>query len=724
MRAFRPDLAGASSIIDAARKDVQEYMMRPDEEYMRAFRAALDIHPIRRDPPQRRAQTARGHGERPMSVPTHGLQSAYLDAMDLCARPTSSPVFGQRSSAWGAEAPEAARKKPDYPPPIDLGALMPTKPNSPRGTPPSARSPRAKGQRHRRRGGRYLSKGDKPSMSPSYKPFVPPEGDIISARLRDGPRPWAQWPFVPVAKVADLTPSAGEKPGACTAPFACETTHNRVRLSWEASPPEEAISGYEVEICEIDALRGVQVWRRVHRGPTLECPAAFGRGVSGVRARVRAYNGKGKGEWSPVSTVIKLPQPPGPPRVEIDEIPGSWLAIDLAGLDEFKEHNDPSFMAATKEELLQAMYTARTLIKVAFRYYALAGVSNIDDDPNTMTMVQFGNFVKGASLFGTTLATSDVDRIFLRAVRSIPPGSDKQGGTGGAEAIGAPNLLSAASSTALKVSKEWRKVKAAVGITSLLKSGPATMSQPQFVQALIRMAAHKFADAPHFSLGEKFERLLSLHVAEHILNELSLIEDDFAPKMRGHLMGAVLEMHQRNLKHVFNAYAAADTSNTHARHTTATMNVKECFELCEDVGVFDKAFTTRHLLIAFVKVNIDDDVYVQVGGAPSSVSTPILSPRLRTPRFRPSSLPHHVLPTCTINRGVCARRTTPTTPLANLCLTSLRSGSPASSSPPCGRRRRRWRRRPPFSTRTATAISTTTMSITSSWSAMSTARAA
>ena len=46
-------------------------------------------------------------------------------------------------------------------------------------------------------------------------------------------------------------------------------------------------------------------------------------------------------------------------------------------------------------------------------------------------------------------------------------------------------------------------------------------------------------------------------------------------------------------RQVFNDYAAADTTSTAARQALATMNVRECHELLEDVRVFDAAFTVR-----------------------------------------------------------------------------------------------------------------------------------
>ena len=41
------------------------------------------------------------------------------------------------------------------------------------------------------------------------------------------------------------------------------------------------------------------------------------------------------------------------------------------------------------------------------------------------------------------------------------------------------------------------------------------------------------------------------------------------------------------------------------------MNIKETGELCEDAGFYDALFGQRDLVAAFVKVNIDDELYEQ-----------------------------------------------------------------------------------------------------------------
>lgn len=41
------------------------------------------------------------------------------------------------------------------------------------------------------------------------------------------------------------------------------------------------------------------------------------------------------------------------------------------------------------------------------------------------------------------------------------------------------------------------------------------------------------------------------------------------------------------------------------------MNVRECHELCCDTGLYDSRFSTRDMLVSFVLVNLDDDLYYQ-----------------------------------------------------------------------------------------------------------------
>mgnify|MGYP002634486791 CR=1 FL=1 len=221
-----------------------------------------------------------------------------------------------------------------------------------------------------------------------------------------------------------------------------------------------------------------------------------------------------------------------------------------------------------------------------------------------MTMIQFGNFCHNTHQANNHLNSSAIDRIFLRAVRLLPPVSTDSGSDGSTDATS--SLASALPSTGIKVSKDWKKVKAALSIVGLIGKGANVMTQAQFVGALIRLASARYPEAG-LSIAEKLSRLVKEQVEHHVLNELRLIDDEFGARMRTRAMGAVLNRYGAQLKHIFTAYSAADQSSSiAARHALATMNVIELNELCEDVEILDTTYTVRDMLAAFVKVNIDD----------------------------------------------------------------------------------------------------------------------
>ena len=68
-----------------------------------------------------------------------------------------------------------------------------------------------------------------------------------------------------------------------------------------------------------------------------------GRGISAVRARVRAYRSTGArgapqvGPWSKVSQAMRLRPFVDEEKVEIAEIPGSWAAVDVVGVEDLDE---------------------------------------------------------------------------------------------------------------------------------------------------------------------------------------------------------------------------------------------------------------------------------------------------------------------------------------------------------------------------------------------------
>ena len=444
---------------------------------------------------------------------------------------------------------------------------------------------------------------------------------VESIKLHEKEQTLRQWPFNARAVAAQHGGAMTSKPGRMHAPGRDgEPSVSSVGLCWENAHPQGAsnASGHELEVALVNALDGQMEWRLAYRGKrTTHVVSNLGRGLTGIRARVRAYNSRGKGEWSPRSELLTLLPIPPPQRVEISEMPGSWLTIDLGGLPELSAaHTNETLLAMTKDGLVKALHANRTVIKIAFRYYALAGVSNVDDDPSTMTMIQFGNFVRGARLINNALSSSDADRIFLRSVRALPS-TDK----GAPASDGRPNddaeaasLVSALPTAGVKATKEWRKAKNAVSVSALLRKGGNEMTQAQFVAALIRLTTARYPDEG-LSIDVKLEGMIREQVTGHVLDELELVEDGYNKRMRTRAMGAVLEKYAEQLETIYASYAAFDRKNAEARRSLETINVLEMNELCQDIGIYDKTFTVRDMLAAFVKVNIDDDLYYQPDGS-------------------------------------------------------------------------------------------------------------
>ena len=425
----------------------------------------------------------------------------------------------------------------------------------------------------------------------------------VAFKLQEPDR-WSRWPFSDGSGRGQRVAGTGQKPCRLPPPRATDVQMESVQLIWDESSPSECVAGYELEIAEVNALTGPQPWRKVHRGKDFKkLLKPLGRDLAGVRARVRAYNSAGRGEWSMASDMVRLTKMEGKAKVEIEEIPGAWLHMDLAGIPDLKEDIDPALLAITRQELLRALHENRTVIKIIFRYYALAGVTQVDDDPSTMTLIQFGNFCAGARMIDKKLSISDSDRIFLRAVRALPP---QQGAAGSA---GDNSLAAAAKATGIKVSK-FVKMKAAVGISALITKGSNLMNQTQFVAALIRICDARYPQ-PELSLGDKVTRICQDNLNRHALLELRLINDEFGERYRSRTMQAALVKHTEQLRQVFDAYSKADASTAAARRAQSTMNVIECHSMFDDAGVFDKAFDVRELLAAFVRVNIEDDLYYQ-----------------------------------------------------------------------------------------------------------------
>ena len=102
---------------------------------------------------------------------------------------------------------------------------------------------------------------------------------------------------------------------------------------------------------------------------------------------------------------------------------------DIADILKEHEKRNGAPPDATLRALLETISQYSAPIKIAFRYYALAGASgSADEDPDAINMTQFLNFCKGVRLLdGKKSAASDFDRLYKRAIRSVPSGKGDLG---------------------------------------------------------------------------------------------------------------------------------------------------------------------------------------------------------------------------------------------------------------------------------------------------------
>jgi len=135
------------------------------------------------------------------------------------------------------------------------------------------------------------------------------------------------------------------------------------------------------------------------------------------------------------------------------------------------------------------------------------------------------------------------------------------------------------------------------------------MKQHQFVAALVRLAAQHFPATP---IGEALDRLIETRLVDHVRSDLRLESDDFSEIMQSRLMQTVLRKHRRPLLRSFDYYAGVDQSmGNNTVLSLGTINLREMRELCADLNLLDARFGMRDMLSAFVRVNIDDELFEQ-----------------------------------------------------------------------------------------------------------------
>ena len=370
--------------------------------------------------------------------------------------------------------------------------------------------------------------------------------------------------------------------------------------------PATQLIGYEVEACCYDVIECAwSSWAVLHRGLRPWAQLGGLLPAQPVRVRVRACNGNGIGEWSEEAQLTSALEPYAPPElVEIDDMPASWYHLDIADLLEADAAADPaaaqpSFdraaaVGAARAQVVSQLRASRNALKLLFRYYTLAGASGARDaDLELMQMGQFLNFFKCARLLDKKFSVSDCDRLYLRCCRALPPASSASAAPA---APGAPGGMPGAPPPPPAVQKAPAKQG----------KGGGALSQPQWVGSIVRLASLRGGSG---GLAERLARLLA-PLEEHASAELALLHDGFAERMHTPLMTAVLSRHQAGLRRSFDHFAKADRTQLTSA-CASTVNISEMIDLCDAAGLIDTTFGTRELIAAFVRVNVDDEIYVQ-----------------------------------------------------------------------------------------------------------------
>ena len=442
----------------------------------------------------------------------------------------------------------------------------------------------------------------------------------FDASQRPEKKRWSKWPWVPDGE-EDLGPLVNEPPGVMLPTEFVRRTQTAIEVEWKAYEvrPDvlgDAIDGYHLDTAHLCPIAGNLGWARAYKGRNLRYMIRGLNIKNDLLVRVRGYNRKGGGEWSEVRR-YRVEPPPPPKYVEHKDIPPLWRTMDIEDVIKDEKVEDPSpYLTSLIEKLYKCLHKNRTIIKICFRYYALVGASSSkDDDADTMSMSQFVNVANVLGLLEKGgLITSDIDRIFLRSVRE---------GKSRLETVGAPAAAPAAEGSAPAAApsaeKEWAKARGAVQASAAFKKNAKgnNMSQHHFVGGLVRLANARFGNfkdsGGEFSNSDfigRLEYFITNVLAPHVNEELDLLHDAFSRMMLLQPMIACFERKKAEVEKVFKYYAAADQS-LEGKRALATMNIGELAQLFDDAKLFDAKFGVRDIVNCFVRVNIEDDVYVQ-----------------------------------------------------------------------------------------------------------------
>eukprot|EP00002_Diphylleia_rotans_P028459 TRINITY_DN5746_c0_g2_i5.p1 TRINITY_DN5746_c0_g2~~TRINITY_DN5746_c0_g2_i5.p1 ORF type:complete len:970 (+),score=205.77 TRINITY_DN5746_c0_g2_i5:73-2982(+) len=179
---------------------------------------------------------------------------------------------------------------------------------------------------------------------------------------------------------------------------------------------------------------------------------------------------------------------------------------------------------------------------------------------NTMSSIEFWEFVKDCKLPGPDLPSATIDLIFARCNWTIDEADDDE-------------------------------------------NPDRELIPSEFIESLIRIGAAKHSKtAPSISI--RLQKLLS----ENVLPRASKSD---ATKFRREIYDApvqsVLMKHRAKLERIFLFYARQDQKTDTSKKHLDTINVNEFYQMCKECNYIDSSFSIRNVNTIFGNIQIDDE---------------------------------------------------------------------------------------------------------------------
>ena len=345
----------------------------------------------------------------------------------------------------------------------------------------------------------------------------------------------------------------------------------------------------------------------VHEGPrkvhVKECAGL--RPGNTHRLRLRARNAAGESEWSAELTV-ELDKS-GRGGAADEAVPRSWLTGDYSDLIAQQRRKSDGFSPQQfYAELASTLATVPpSKLKKVFKTYATVGVGQ--SSAKEMSNMQFVRFCKDMGLIerelGLTgaplpktrlLGRPEIDLIFQRANMS--------------------ELQSRRAATESSAAKEddARAVESLAAAMGGIEDdgadgdddgGNNCMVIKEFVNALVRVAWTAYPAAS--GVGGKLGALFAVAVDGGYAAFLAQQDEgfDFEQLLQSRRVVAVLEHYEKDLLHIFGAYAAADQTGAGSLQALDSMNLAELMFVMKEGKMFDDNLTVLALTSIFATVN-------------------------------------------------------------------------------------------------------------------------